>query len=168
MSGEIVNKISQSALVTLDLEKYFPEEKIALFDLKSYLFMELILKEKDFRLALQNTDWNQFKDQIVGVYCSSDAIIPLWAYMLVASYLEPVAKDVIQGDEQAVLREVLLKKIGAIDPDQFRDKRVVVKGCGEKPVGAFAYLEITRLLRPVVKSIMYGEPCSTVPIYKSR
>jgi hypothetical protein len=168
MSGEIVNKISQSALVTLDLEKYFPEEKIALFDLKSYLFMELILKEKDFRLALQNTDWNQFKDQIVGVYCSSDAIIPLWAYMLVASYLEPVAKDVIQGDEQAVLREVLLKKIGAIDPDQFRDKRVVVKGCGEKPIGAFAYLEITRLLRPVVKSIMYGEPCSTVPIYKSR
>lgn len=168
MSGEIVNKISQSALVTLDLEKYFPEEKIALFDLKSYLFMELILKEKDFRLALQNTDWNQFKDQIVGVYCSSDAIIPLWAYMLVASYLEPVAKDVIQGDEQAVLREVLLKKIGAIDPDQFRDRRVVVKGCGEKPVGAFAYLEITRLLRPVVKSIMYGEPCSTVPIYKSR
>jgi hypothetical protein len=168
MSGEIVNKISQSALVTLDLEKYFPEEKIALFDLKSYLFMELILKEKDFRLALQNTDWNQFKDQIVGVYCSSDAIIPLWAYMLVASYLEPVAKDVIQGDEQTVLREVLLKKIGAIDPDQFRDKRVVVKGCGEKPVGAFAYLEITRLLRPVVKSIMYGEPCSTVPIYKSR
>jgi hypothetical protein len=168
MSGEIVNKISQSALVTLDLEKYFPEEKIALFDLKSYLFMELILKEKDFRLALQNTDWNQFKDQIVGVYCSSDAIIPLWAYMLVASYLEPVAKDVIQGDEQTVLREVLLKKIGAIDPDQFRDRRVVVKGCGEKPVGAFAYLEITRLLRPVVKSIMYGEPCSTVPIYKSR
>jgi hypothetical protein len=168
MSGEIVNKISQSALVTLDLEKYFPEEKIALFDLKSYLFMELILKEKDFRLALQNTDWNQFKDQIVGVYCSSDAIIPLWAYMLVASYLEPVAKDVIQGDEQAVLREVLLKKISAIDPDQFRDKRVVVKGCGEKPIGAFAYLEITRLLRPVVKSIMYGEPCSTVPIYKSR
>jgi hypothetical protein len=168
MSGEVVNKISQSALVTLDLEKYFPEEKIALFDLKSYLFMELILKEKDFRLALQNTDWNQFKDQIVGVYCSSDAIIPLWAYMLVASYLEPVAKDVIQGDEQAVLREVLLKKIGAIDPDQFRDKRVVVKGCGEKPIGAFAYLEITRLLRPVVKSIMYGEPCSTVPIYKSR
>ena len=168
MAEEIVNKIAQSALLTLDLEKYFPEGKIVMFDLKPFLFMELILKEKDFRTALQNTDWNQYQDQIVGVYCSSDAIIPLWAYMLVAGYLEPVAKDIIQGDEQTVIRQLLLKRIGMIDPQEFKDKRVVVKGCGEKAIGAFAYLEITRLLRPVVKSIMYGEPCSTVPIYKSR
>ena len=168
MAEEIVNKIAQSALLTLDLEKYFPEEKIVMFDLKSFLFMELILKEKEFRAALQSTDWNQYQDQIVGVYCSSDAIIPLWAYMLVAGYLEPVAKDVIQGDEQTVIRQLLLERIGMIDPQEFKDKRVVVKGCGEKAIGAFAYLEITKLLRPVVKSIMYGEPCSTVPIYKSR
>lgn len=168
MAEEIVNKISQSALITLDLEKYFPEEEITMFDLKPFLFMELILKEKDFREALQNTDWNQYRDQIVGVYCSSDAIIPLWAYMLVAGYLVPVAKDVVQGDEQTVLRQVISKKIAAIDPVEFMDKRVVVKGCGEKAVGAFAYLEITKLLRPVAKSIMYGEPCSTVPVYKSR
>jgi len=167
MAEEIINKISQSALTTLDLEKYFPDEKILLFDLKPFLFMELILKEKDFRTALLNTDWTQYKDQLVGVYCSSDAIIPLWAYMLVASYLEPIAKDVIQGDEQTVIRQILLKRIGAIDPREFQDKRVVVKGCGEKAIGAFAYLEITRLLRPVVKSIMYGEPCSTVPIFKA-
>jgi len=167
MAEEIVNKIAQSALLTLDLEKYFPEEKIVMFDLKSFLFMELILKEKDFRAALQSTDWNQYKDQIVGVYCSSDAIIPLWAYMLVTGYLEPIAKDVIQGDEQTVIRQLLLERIGRIDPQEFKDKRVVVKGCGEKAVGAFAYLEITKRLRPVVKSIMYGEPCSTVPIYKS-
>jgi hypothetical protein len=168
MAEEIVNKIAQSALLTLDLEKYFPEEKIVMFDLKSFLFMELILKEKDFRAALQSTNWNQYKDQIVGVYCSSDAIIPLWAYMLVTGYLEPVAKDVIQGDEQTVIRQLLLERIGRIDPQEFKDMRVVVKGCGEKAIGAFAYLEITKRLRPVVKSIMYGEPCSTVPIYKSR
>lgn len=168
MEEEIINKVSQSALLTLDLEKYFPEEKIVLFDLKSFLFMELILKEKDFRAALQTTDWNQYRDQIVGVYCSADAIIPIWAYMLVASYLQPVAKDVIQGDEQMVLRQILLKRISAIDPMEFSDKRVVVKGCGEKPIGEYAYLEITRLLRPVVKSIMYGEPCSTVPVFKSK
>ncbi|MFI5123765.1 MAG: DUF2480 family protein [Chitinophagales bacterium] len=168
MAEEIVNKIAQSALLTLDLEKYFPEEKIVMFDLKPFLFMELILKEKDFRAALQSTDWNQYQDQIVGVYCSSDAIIPLWAYMLVAGYLEPIAKDVIQGDEQTVIRQLLLERIGTIDPQEFKDKRVVVKGCGEKAIGAFAYLEITKRLRPVVKSIMYGEPCSTVPIYKSR
>ena len=168
MAEEIVNKIAQSALLTLDLEKYFPEEKIMMFDLKSFLFMELILKEKEFRAALQNTDWNQYIGQIVGVYCSSDAIIPLWAYMLVTGYLEPVAKDVIQGDEQTVIRQLLLERIGRIDPLEFKDKRVVVKGCGEKAIGAFAYLEITKRLRPVVKSIMYGEPCSTVPIYKSK
>jgi hypothetical protein len=168
MAEEIVNKIAQSALLTLDLEKYFPEERIVMFDLKSFLFMELILKEKDFRAALQSTNWNQYKDQIVGVYCSSDAIIPLWAYMLVTGYLEPVAKDVIQGDEQTVIRQLLLERIGRIDPQEFKDMRVVVKGCGEKAIGAFAYLEITKRLRPVVKSIMYGEPCSTVPIYKSR
>ena len=168
MEEEIINKVSQSALLTLDLEKYFPEEKIVMFDLKSFLFMELILKEKDFRAALQATDWNQYRDQIVGVYCSADAIVPVWAYMLVTSYLQPVAKDVIQGDEQMVLRQILLKRISAIDPTEFRDKRVVVKGCGEKPIGEYAYLEITRLLRPVVKSIMYGEPCSTVPVFKSK
>jgi len=168
MAEEIVNKISQSALITLDLEKYFPEEKITMFDLKPFLFMELILKEKDFRAALQDTDWNQYRDQIVGVYCSSDAIIPLWAYMLVAGWLVPVAKDVVQGDEQTVLRQVISEKIAAIDPAEFMDKRIVVKGCGEKAIGAFAYLEITKRLRPVAKSIMFGEPCSTVPVYKSR
>jgi hypothetical protein len=168
MQEEIVNKVSQSALLTIDLEKYLPEEGITMFDLKPFLFMELILKEKDFRTALQNMDWNQYKDQLVGVYCSADAVIPVWAYMLVASYLEPLAKEVFQGNEEQVIRQLLLKRINSIDPQEYKDKRVVVKGCGEKPIGEFAYLEITKLLRPVVKSIMYGEPCSTVPIYKSK
>jgi Protein of unknown function (DUF2480) len=168
MSEEIVNKVSQSALTTLDLEQFYPSEPIRIFDLKSFLFMELILKEKDFRAALIATDWTVYQNEIVGVTCSADAVIPVWAYMLVTSYLQPVAKEVILGDEAIVLREILTRRIQAVDPLEFKDKRIVVKGCGEKSIGDFAFLEITKLLRPVAKSIMYGEPCSTVPVYKSK
>jgi len=168
MTEEIINKVTQSALLTLDLEQFFPRENIRLFDLKPFLFMELILKEKDFRAALSATDWTIYKDEIVGVYCSADAVIPVWAYMLVTSYLQPVAKEVIMGDEMVVLRQLMTKNIQALDPGEYKDKRVVVKGCGDRPVGDFAFLEITKLLRPVVKSIMYGEPCSTVPVYKAQ
>jgi len=168
MQEEIVNKVSQSALVTLDLESFFPTENIQIFDLKPFLFMELILKEKDFRAALLTTDWSAYKDKIVGVYCSADAVIPVWAYMLVTSYLQPYAKEVIMGDEAAVLRQILTNRIQAIDPNEYKDQRIVIKGCGEKPIGDFAYLEITKLLRPVAKSIMYGEPCSTVPVFKAQ
>jgi len=167
MSEEIVNKVSQSALLTLDLELFYPDENIRIFDLKPFLFMELILKEKDFRAALVNTDWTLYKDEIVGIHCSADAVIPVWAYMLVTSYLQPVAKEIMMGDEAAVLRQLITNRIRAIDPTPYKDKRVVIKGCGEKPIGDYAYLEITRLLRPVVKSIMYGEPCSTVPVFKA-
>ena len=168
MTEEIINKVAQSPLITLDLEAYYPREKIAVFDLKSYLFMELILKEKDFREALQKTDWTQYKDMIVGVTCSADAVIPVWAYMLVATYLEPVAKDVVMGDEKKVIEYLLLRKLQAIDIKEYTDKRVVIKGCGDTPIGEFAYMEITKRLRPVVKSMMYGEPCSTVPVYKKK
>jgi hypothetical protein len=168
MQEEIINKVSQSALITLDLETFFPSENIQIFDLKPFLFMELILKEKDFRAALTTADWSEYKDKIVGVFCSADAVIPVWAYMLVTSYLQPFAKEVIMGSEIEVLRQLMTKKIHAINPEEYADKRVVIKGCGDRPVGDFAYLEITKLLRPVVKSIMYGEPCSTVPIYKAQ
>jgi hypothetical protein len=168
MSEEIINKVSQSSLITLDLEQFFPEEQIRTFDLKPFLFMELILKEKDFRAALLTTDWTAYKDEIVGIHCSADAVIPVWAYMLVTSYLQPHAKDVIMGDEATVLRQLITNRIQAINPEDYRDQRLVVKGCGEKPIGDFAYLEITKLLRPVVKSIMYGEPCSTVPVFKAQ
>ncbi len=167
MAEEIINKVSQSALLTLDLEQFYPKEKISLFDLKPFLFMELILKEKDFRAALLTTDWTIYKDEIVGIYCSADAVIPVWAYMLVTSYLQPYAKEVIMGDEAMVLRQVITDRIQAINTSDYKDKRVVVKGCGDKPIGDFAFLEITKLLRPVVKSIMYGEPCSTVPVFKA-
>jgi hypothetical protein len=168
MQEEIINKISQSALITLDLETFFPKENIRIFDLKPFLFMELILKEKDFRAALSDIDWSLYQDEIVGVYCSADAVIPVWAYMLVTSYLQPYAKEVTMGDEMTVLRQLITNRIQSIDPGEYKDKKIVVKGCGEKPVGDFAYLEITKVLRPVAKSIMYGEPCSTVPVFKAQ
>ena len=166
MSEAIVNKVSESGLITLDLEQYYPREEVVLYDLKDYLFMGLILKEKDFREALKNLDWEVYKNKYVGVTCSADAIIPPWAYMLAASYLQPIAKDVIMGDEKEVHKTIFLKNIQRIDANEFTGQRVVVKGCGDTPIGEFAYMEITKLLRPVVKTIMYGEPCSTVPIYK--
>jgi len=168
MAEEIINRVAASALEELNLEDYYPKEQIVVFDLKPFLFMELILKEKDFREALQNTDWTAYQDKVVAVTCTADAIIPMWAYMLVASYLQPVAIDVFFGDADHALKSLFVKKIALIDVNQFADKRVVVKGCGDLAVGEYAYLEITKLLRPVVKSIMYGEASSTVPIFKKK
>lgn len=168
MADPIINKVAESGLITLDLEKYYPRQEIGLFDLKGFLFMELILKEKEFREKLKDYNWEVYKGKYVGVYCSADAIIPVWAFMLVASYLEPLAKDVVMGDEKDVHRNLFLKNLSTINLEEFSDKRVVIKGCGETPIGDFAYMEITKLLRPVVKSIMYGEPCSTVPVYKKK
>lgn len=168
MSEEIVNKVAASGLITLDLEEYYPKEEIAVFDLQPHLFMGMILKEKDFRHALQQLDWSVYQDKVVAVTCSAEAIIPMWAYMLVATYLEPIAKDIVFGDEQTVRQQLFLRNIAAIPAVNYSDQRVVVKGCGDIPIGEFAYLEITKKLRPVAKSIMYGEPCSTVPIYKKK
>ena len=162
----LVNKVTESGLITFDLENYYPKGETAVFDLKDYLFMGLILKEKDFREALKNLDWEGYRNKYVAITCTADAIIPVWAYMLVASYLQPLAKDAVLGDEKELHRTLFLKNLAAVDVNEFTDKRIVVKGCGETPIGEFAYAEITKLLRPVAKSIMYGEPCSTVPIYK--
>ena len=164
----IINKVAESVLTTIDLEDYFPKQPVTVFDLQPFLFMGLILKEKDFREALKNHDWQAYQAQVVTVTCSADAIIPIWAYMLVATYLQPVATDVLFGTAQQAQQDLFLQKIRAIDVQHFADKRIVVKGCGDLPIGEAAYLEITKLLRPVVKSMMYGEPCSTVPIYKKR
>jgi len=168
MSDEIINKVAQSQLVTIDLETYYPAEEIAVFDMKPHLFMELILKEKEFRAALQNNDWLVYQNKIVAVTCTADAIIPMWAYMLVTSYLQPVAKEVVYGDVDTVKQQLFLQRIEAINVEAFIDKRIVIKGCGDIPIGEFAYLAITKKLMPVVKSLMYGEPCSTVPIFKRK
>lgn len=168
MDRPIINKVAESGLITIDPASFLPKGEIVVFDLKEYLFMGLILKEKDFREALKNQDWEQYRSKNVAITCSADAIIPVWAYMLVAAYLQPVAKDLVMGDEEQLQRQLFIKNISAIDPEQYRDKRIVVKGCGEVPMGEYVYLELTKILRPVVKSIMYGEPCSTVPVYKAK
>ena len=166
MSEPFVNKVAESGLITLDLEKFYPKGETAVFDLKDHLFMGLILKEKDFREALKKLDWSVYQDKNVALTCSADAIIPVWAWMLAVSYLQPVAKEVVMGDEKELHRSVYLKNIDAIDINEFAGQRVVIKGCGETPIADYVYMEITKKLRPVVKSIMYGEPCSTVPVYK--
>lgn len=167
MDDLIINKVAQSSLITVDLERFYPSNEIVLFDLKNYLFMELILKEKDYREALKNLDWSIYQDKNVAITCSADAIIPMWAYMLAVSYLEPFAIDIIFGNESEAFSVLFLKNIWKIDPKEFDGKRVVVKGCGEKKILESAYVEITKILRAVTKSIMYGEPCSTVPIFKA-
>jgi len=165
-STSFVNKVQESGLITLDLDQFYPNAPIKIFDLKGYLFMELILKEKDFRAALLSTDWTTYQGASVAIHCSIDAIIPMWAYMLIASYLQPVAADIVFGSEKDLVNFIMLKNLDHFDVSEFVDKRVVVKGCGDRPIPEIAYVSITNKLRPLVKSIMYGEPCSTVPIFK--
>jgi hypothetical protein len=166
MNEPIINKVADSGIITLDLEKYYPQGESIVFDLKDYLFMGMILKEKDFREALKKTDWSKYKDKNVALACTADAIIPVWAWMLVASYLQPEAKTIVMGDEKELHKNIFLKNLSAIDISEFAEKKVVIKGCGETPIADYVYMEITKLLRPVAQSIMYGEPCSTVPVYK--
>jgi len=168
MSEPFINKVAENGLITLDMEKWYPRDETAVFDMKDYLFMGMILKEKDFRDALKNVDWESYRGKNVAVTCSADAIIPVWAYMLVATYLQPFAKEMIMGDEKELHKTIFLKNLSAIDVNEYTDKKVVIKGCGETPIADYVYMEITKLLRPVVKSIMYGEPCSTVPVFKKK
>jgi hypothetical protein len=168
MSEEIINRVAQSGLFTLDLEDYYPREEVVVFDLKPLLFREMILKEKEFRAGLQQIDWSGYTGKILAVTCTADAIIPAWAYMLVAAAARPFARHIVLGDPQTALQQTFLANLQAIDADSFADKRVIIKGCGDLAIGPFAYLEMTRLLQPVVKSILYGEACSNVPVFKKK
>lgn len=163
---ELVNRVANSSIITINLEDFFPAGEVVAFDLKDYLFRELILREKDFREAIKAHDWAQYEGKNLLVFCSTDAIIPVWAYMLVAVSAAPYAKEVFQGDADNFYKMTFLRAIDALDITQYEGKRIVVKGCSDKPVPPAAYVEITRLLQPVANSIMYGEPCSTVPLYK--
>jgi len=168
MSDMIVNKVSESGLVTIDLETFYPKEEVAVFDMKDHLFMGLILKEKEFREAIKQIDFEQYKGKNVALTCTADAVIPVWAYMLAASSIQPFANEIVFGNEDFLHKTLFLKNLSTINVGDYLDKRVVIKGCGELPITELAYVEITKLLRPVTKSIMYGEPCSTVPVYKKK
>lgn len=166
MSDILVNRVANSGLITLNLEDHYPSNEIVIFDLKDYLFKELILKEKDFRTTLKSHDWSQYQNKIVVINCSIDAIIPIWAYMLVSVYCTPVATEVFQGTEEAFLANHYNKVISNMDFTSYEGKRIVIKGCSSKPVPPAAYVALTLGLQPIAQSIMYGEPCSTVPIFK--
>ena len=166
MEEGIVNRVSQSSLDTFDLEEYYHTGERILFDLKDCLYEGLILKEKDFRAFISSHDWNQYSGKNVAITCSVDAIIPKWAYMLTATKLTPVAHMVVFGTLTELENSLFNEALRSIELNKFKDQKVVIKGCGKYPVPEYAYVEITRLLMPVVSSLMYGEPCSTVPLFK--
>lgn len=166
MEEDIINKVAESGIITINLEDFFPKEDIVIFDLKPLLFRELILKEKEFRETLKNSDWSIYTEKVVGVTNTAEAIIPMWAYMLVASYIQPYAKTILFGNEDYVKHSLLIKNIESIEIEEYKEKRIVIKGCGDIALPEAAYIAITNKLRPVVKSLMFGEPCSTVPVYK--
>jgi len=165
---ELVNKVAQSGLITLDLEDFFPKEAIIAFDIKEFLFRGLILKELEFRAALKAFDWSAYKDKTVAVFCSTDAIIPQWAFMLVGTYLSAQTTEIYFGTTEEVEQKLFLSNLKSIDATKYIDEKIIIKGCGTKTVTGEAYLEITKKLQPVVKSLMFGEACSTVPIYKRK
>lgn len=163
---EIVNRVATSGIVSLDLEElYHPGERVT-YDIKDNLFQGMILREKDFREFLKAHDWSAYQGKNVSVICSEDAIVPTWAYMLLAIHLESHANAVVFGDMLALESKLFAEAIQLIDPEEYRGKRVVVKGCSKFPVPISAYMDISTLLKPVVQSLMFGEPCSTVPLYK--
>jgi hypothetical protein len=158
--------VATSALVTFDLEQYYPAGERVLVDIKEQLFQGLILREKDFRDFLKSHDWSQYQDKFVAVTCSADAIIPTWAYMLLTSMLQPFARTIVFGTLDDLETKIFLNLLAEIDWTQFRDAKVVIKGCSKVNVPAAVYVEATRLIRPFAASIMFGEACSTVPVYK--
>ncbi len=165
---EIINKVANSSLKTIDLEQFYPSGKRVLFDIKSWLFEELILKEKDFREAVATHDWSQYQQNFVAVTCSADAIIPSWALILVTSKLVPFAKKVVIGDLNTLETAIFQEIISNFSVEEFKDKPVIIKGCSDKPVPDAAFSFLIEKLQPFAKSILFGEACSSVPIYKSK
>lgn len=164
----IVNKVAQSGLVTFDPASLYPAGERVLYDIKDNLFQGLMLREKDFREFIKQHDWEQYQDKFVAVFCSADAIVPTWAYMLLANKLAPFAKKVVFGDLNTLETVLFEKAINELDLEKFRDQRIVIKGCGDIAVPESAYVSLAFRLTSVVKSILYGEPCSTVPVYKRK
>jgi len=163
-----VNKVAQSGLVTLDPASFYPAGERVIYDIKDNLFMELILKEKDFREFVKGHDWSVYEGKNVGITCTADAIVPAWAYMLLANRMAPYAKEIVFGNEEVLETVLFDKEMRKADFEQYRDQRIVLKGCGDIPVPTSAYVELTKRLTPIAKSLMFGEPCSTVPIYKRK
>ncbi len=167
MSDEIINKVANSGLVTIDLEEFYREGERVVLDIKPLLFQEMILKEKDFREFIKNEDWSKYTGKFVAITCSNDSIVPTWAYMLLSLSLQPFAKKIVFGNLDLLENELFDEALNKMDLSQYKDARVVIKGCSNKPVPVNAYVKLCSALKPYAKSMMYGEPCSTVPLYKA-
>lgn len=166
MAEEIINRVANSKLVTINLEEFYPQGERVLFDIKDWLLEGFVLREKDFREAAKNHDWLQYEGKFVALTCSSDAIIPGWAYMLLSTYLAPVAKKVVVGDLEMLETVLYTGILNDLDVSEYEDLPVIIKGCSRRPVPQNAYLQLINKLQPVAKSIMYGEACSSVPLFK--
>ncbi|WP_460220239.1 DUF2480 family protein [Psychroserpens sp. MEBiC05023] len=168
MADEIINRVAQSQLMVVDLEDFYPEGKRVIFDIKDWLFEGFVLREKDFRKQIKAYDWTIHQDQFIALTCSTDAIIPAWAYMLLTLELQPYAKKIIIGDLEVLETSIYQDVINTLNVDDFQDKPLIIKGCANKPVPVNAYSMLATRLKPVAKSIMYGEACSSVPLFKRK
>lgn len=168
MKDEIINRVANSKLITIDLEDYYPKGKRVFFDIKDWLFEGFVLREKDFRIKVSEYDWSQYQDSYLALTCSSDAIIPGWAYMLLSIQLEPFAKKIVIGTLDNLETSIYQDIINNLDISDFKDKPIIIKGCSNKPVPQNAYIMLSNKLKPLAKSIMYGEACSSVPLFKKK
>ena len=168
MSEEIVNRVANSGLINIDLSDYAPNQNIAVLEVKDFLFQGIILKEKEFRTSLKEFDFSIFQGKTVAINCSSDAIVPMWAFMLVTAYLKGIASEIHFGKKADVFQQIFTANIDAIDSTKFEGKKVIVKGCGQIPLSASLYMAITKKLQHTVSSLMFGEACSAVPVLKNK
>tara|TARA_B100000427_G_C15460172_1_gene573658 strand:+ start:648 stop:1154 length:507 start_codon:yes stop_codon:yes gene_type:complete len=168
MSKKIVNRVANSGIITIDLSDYIPKEHILELDLKQFLFDGFILKEVDFRTSIKEFDFSIYKNKVVAVFCSSDCIIPMWAFMLVTSHLTDITSEIVSGNREIVFQQFFLRNIENINPANFQNKKVIVKGCGKIPLKESLYVAITKKLKKTVSSLMFGEACSAVPVYKKK
>lgn len=168
MEELIENKVEKSGLITISLDEFYVESERILIDIKDLLYEGLILREKDIRDFVKNENWEKYHNKFVAICCSADAIIPMWAYMLLASALEPFAKKIVYGSLKELEAQLFIQQIEKLNAEKYKDERVIIKGCGKIPTPEAAFVAITTKLRPYVKSLMFGEACSTVPIYKSK
>lgn len=168
MKDDIINRVANSKLVTLDLEDYYPKGTRVLFDIKDWLFEGFVLREKDFRAQVTAFDWSQYEGQFVALTCSTDAIVPGWAYMLLSIKLAPYAKKTVIGTLDQLETSIYQDIINTLEVSEYQDKPIIIKGCSNKPVPENAYIMLATKLKPVAKSIMYGEACSSVPLFKKK
>lgn len=168
MKDEILNRVANSKLITLNLEDYYPKGDRVLFDIKDWLIEGFVLREKDFRTQADTFDWSQYQDNYVALTCTTNAIIPGWAFMLLSIHLEPYAKKIIVGNLEALETSIYQDVLNDLDTSQYKDQPIIIKGCSKKPVPQNAYIMLANKLKPFAKSIMYGEACSSVPLYKKK